>query len=139
MTGPYPLPMKVSDTKFLSWSQDPAWDDFPHNFRFFTEDQVFTFNYSIYDSWGGTDWSFKGTYIDDGSTLVLIFTHRFSEGELFPLEKPFTHTTPYRFVGNQVELSFCPISSFLRDAEKVPTWYYWKDFVVHTPINSDSE
>jgi hypothetical protein len=131
--------MKISDAPFMSWSQDPAWDDFPHNFRFHTEIQVFTFNYSIYDSWGGSSWSYAGTYTDDGQTLVLEFTHRFSDGKRHALEKPFIHTTPYTFVGNQVELTVCPISSFLRDAEKVPTRYYWKDFVVHTPINSDSE
>ena len=131
--------MKISDTKFLSWSQDPAWDDFPHNFRFYEEDQVFTFNYSIYDSWGGTSWSYKGTYIDDGSTLALTFTHRYSEGELYPLQKPFTHTTSYEFVGNQVELSVCVISSFLRGAEKAPTRYYWKDFIHHSETDSDED
>lgn len=131
--------MKVSDTKFLSWSQDPAWDDFPHNFRFFAEDAVFTFNYSIYDSWGGTSWSFKGTYIDDGETITLNFTHRFSDAELHALEKPFTHTTPYTFIGSQVELTICVISSFLRSAEKAPTCYYWKDFIQHSGMESDSE
>jgi hypothetical protein len=131
--------MKISDARFLSWSQDPAWDDFPHNFRFHTEDQVFVFNYSIYDSWGGTDWSFQGNYTDDGHTLTLHFTHQFVDSERYALEKPFIHTTTYTFVGNQVELAVCAISSFLRGAEKAPTRYYWKDFVVHTPINSDSE
>jgi hypothetical protein len=131
--------MKISDVPFLSWSQDPAWDDFPHNFRFHTEDQVFTFNYSIYDSWGGTSWSYLGTYTDDGEILTLNFTHRCSDGELHPLTKPFTHMTSYTFVGNQVELAVCAISSFLRGAEKAPTRYYWKDFVVHTPIQSDSD
>lgn len=131
--------MKVSDTKFLSWSQDPAWDDFPHNFRFFPEEQVFTFNYSIYDSWGGSSWSYKGTYLDEGGTLVLIFTHRFSEGELHALEKPFTHTTSYRFIGNQVEFDVCVIYSFLRGVEKAPTRYYWKDFIHHYDTHSDSE
>ena len=44
--------MKVSDTKFLSWGQDPAWDDFPHNFRFFAEDTVFTFNFNTHEAGG---------------------------------------------------------------------------------------
>ena len=98
-----------------------------------------TFNYSIYDSWGGSSWSYAGTYIDDGETPTLHFTHQFSDGERRVLKTPFAHTTPYTFVGNQVEFAVCVISSFLRGAEKAPTRYYWTDFVVHTPINSDSE
>jgi hypothetical protein len=134
MTG-----MKISDAKFLSWSQDPAWDDFPHNFRFFAEDLAFTFNYSTYDNWGGSSWSYRGTYIDNGETLTLTFTHRYYDGELHALEKSFTHITPYRFVGNQVEIAVCIISSFLRGAEKVTTRYYWKDFIEHSDFDSDSE
>ncbi len=131
--------MKVSETKFLSWSQDPTYDDFPHNFRFFAKDQSFIYNYSIYDSWGGTSWSFKGTYQDDGETITLNFTHIFEEGKTNALETPFTHTSPYTFVGSQVEFKSGVISSFLRGAEKGSTRYYWKDFVEHSDVESDSE
>ena len=129
--------MKVSDTTFMSWSQDPSWDDFPHNLRFFKEDQAFAFNYSIYDNWGGNSWSYRGTFIDDGSTLTLTFTHRHYEEKLHALETPFTHTTPYVFIGNQVEFTVCVMSSFMRDVEKAPTHYYWKDFIEHGDLYSD--
>jgi hypothetical protein len=131
--------MKVSDTKFLSWSQDPAYDDFPHNFRFYAKDQVFTYNYSVYDNWGGMNWSLQGTYIDDGEILTLNFTHKYEDGKLNALETPFTHTSPYKFVGNQVEFDVCVISSFLRGTAKGSTRYYWKDFVEHSDIESDLE
>lgn len=118
--------MKLSNQPFLSWSKCPADDDFPCTLRF--KENEFMFHYSVYNSWGGDDWTFKGTYEDNGTAIKLLFEMQYADGEFFQLKTSFTHETPYNFQGNQVELAISPISAFLKNAVAKPVKYYWTDF-----------
>lgn len=118
--------MKLSDCNFLSWSKCPSDDDFPCTLRF--KENEFIFHYSVYNSWGGDDWTFKGTYEDTGISIKLLFEMQYDPPEFKPLTVPFSHETTYKFIGNQVELAISPISSFLKRAKIHPVKYYWTDF-----------
>ena len=128
--------MKLSDCALLSWSKCLADDDFPCTLRF--KENEFMFHYSVYNSWGGDDWTFKGIYEDNGTAIKLLFEMEYIDGEFVKLKSSFTHETTYHFQGNQVELAISPSSAFLKNAEKRPVKYYWTDFEPTTWSDEDT-
>lgn len=132
--------MKVSDARFLSRSDDPQFDDFPCTIRFEPESNTFTMQFSVYCSYDGDDiYSYRGTYFDDGETLTFYIAELNEDGMWEMLENPKTHATRYRFDENRVVLENSPWNAIFKKNAGGSITYYYKDFVVHTPYNSDSD
>lgn len=134
--------MKVSDAPFLSRSDDPQYDDFPCTIRFIPESNTFTMNFSVYCSYDGDDYyAYRGTYYDDEEkqTIMFYIAEVYEDGMWEMLDTSKTHTTRYTFNKNTVVLESSPWNAVFKKNNGGSITYYYTDFVVHTPYNSDSD